>query len=146
MVVATAEEAEFTEDTFDFITFGASLEHLFHPGLILRNAARWLKPDGLIHAEVPSSRWLVGRMINAFYRLSGTSFVTNLSPMHAPFHMYEFSVEAFRRHGALHRLDIESHRVEVCKTQLPRIFDPLLKPSMKATNTGLQLVVWLKRC
>ena len=146
IVVATAEEAEFGENTFDFITFGASLEHLFHPGLVLRKAARWLKPNGLIHAEVPSSRWLVGRMINTFYRLSATSFVTNLSPMHTPFHLYEFSVEAFRRHAALHRLEVESHRIEVCETQLPRIFDPLLKPLMRVTNTGLQLVVWLKRC
>ena len=145
IVVATAEEAEFPENTFDFITFGASLEHLFHPGLVLRKAARWLKPTGLIHAEVPSSRWLVGRMINVFYRLSATSFVTNLSPMHTPFHLYEFSVGAFRRHGAMHGLEIESHRIEVCETQLPRIFDPLLKPWMRITNTGLQLVIWLKR-
>ena len=146
MVVATAEDTEFPENTFDFITLGASLEHLLHPGPILRKAAQWLKRDGLIHAEVPSSHWLVGRMINAFYRLTATSFVTNLSPMHAPFHMYEFSVEAFRRHGVLHGLEIESHDVEVCETQLPRVFDPFLKLPMRVTNTGLQLVVWLRRC
>ena len=57
------EEASFPPDSFDFVTFGAVLEHLLAPGDAIKRALLWLRPGGLIHAEVPSSRWLVGRLL-----------------------------------------------------------------------------------
>jgi hypothetical protein len=60
----------------------------------------WLAPNGQIYAEVPSARWLIGRMLNLAYRVRGIDYVTNLSPMHSPYHLYEFELKSFQRHGA----------------------------------------------
>lgn len=77
--LAVVEEAEFPDASFDFITFGAVLEHLFDPSEAIARSLAWLKPDGVIHIEVPSSDHLVSKIINLYYRLIGTNFVTNIS-------------------------------------------------------------------
>jgi SAM-dependent methyltransferase len=82
--LAAMEDAEFEAGGFDFVTFGAVLEHLYDPDAALAKAMRWLRSGGVAHAEIPNSRHLVGRLINAYYRLLGTGFVTNISPMHVP--------------------------------------------------------------
>ena len=56
-------------ESFDFISFGAVLEHLYDPDFAISRALQWLKPDGLIHLEVPSANWLVRRSVNAYFRL-----------------------------------------------------------------------------
>ncbi|MFM7710552.1 MAG: class I SAM-dependent methyltransferase [Ferruginibacter sp.] len=139
------ENAYFPENHFDFITFGAILEHLYDPSSVLLNAVKWLKPGGIIHVEVPSSHWLIGSMINLYYRLTGTGFVTNLSPMHVPFHLYEFGIDSFRRNGEMIGYSIVLHEYYVCNTYLPKIFDYLLKSYMRKTSRGMQLCVWLRK-
>jgi 2-polyprenyl-3-methyl-5-hydroxy-6-metoxy-1,4-benzoquinol methylase len=137
--LATIEEAEFPPASFDFITFGAVLEHLQEPRAAIDKAMKWLKPGGIIHAEVPNARWLIARLVNLYYRLIGTRYVTNLSPMHPPFHLYEFTPRSFKRYRVV------KHRVDVCTvvhcTRLPR---PLMWLLMKATGTGMQLTVYLR--
>ena len=41
----------------------------------------------------------MSRALNAVYRLQGLDYVTNLSPMHPPFHLYEFTAASFRRYA-----------------------------------------------
>ena len=60
--LATVESAEFAPESFDFIAFGAVLEHVYRPSQAIDRAMRWLRPGGIIQAEVPSSRWLVARL------------------------------------------------------------------------------------
>jgi 2-polyprenyl-3-methyl-5-hydroxy-6-metoxy-1,4-benzoquinol methylase len=43
----------FPEAHFDFITFGAVLEHLYDPSMSIHKAMSWLKPSGIMHIEVP---------------------------------------------------------------------------------------------
>ena len=50
------EDISFEENQFDFITFGAVFEHLYEPAKCLEKAMKWLKPNGVIHIEVPSSK------------------------------------------------------------------------------------------
>jgi len=52
----------------------------------------WLKTDGIMHIEVPSSDWLIARLLNFYYKIRGLDYVTNISPMHEPFHLYEFAL------------------------------------------------------
>jgi SAM-dependent methyltransferase len=139
------EEAEYPESTFDFITFSAVLEHLYDPSASIAKAMRWLRPGGLVHVEVPSSRWLVHRLINTAYRLQGTGFVANISPMHPPYHLYEFDVKSFRSNGAATGYGIAFSEHMVCATYMPRILDPVLVPLMKARGTGMQLSIWLAK-
>jgi len=145
LLCASLEEAEYPTESFDFITFGVVLEHLYRPGAGIEKALRWLRPGGLIHIEVPSSRWLIHRLVNAYYRMRGTDYVANLSPMHQPFHLYEFSLESFQAHGRKAGYEVAFHEQYVCDTYMPHWMDRILRPIMRSTNTGMQLCVWLRK-
>lgn len=139
------EEVDFPPGHFDFITFGAVLEHLYDPDAALRRALGWLSPGGLVHIEVPSSDWLIHRLINRYYRLRGSDYCGNLSPMHEPYHLYEFTLASFRRHGARAGYAVAHHEHYVCTTYLPPVIDPIARRWMKRTGTGMQLCVWLRK-
>lgn len=139
------EEAEFEKEKFDFITFGAVLEHLYEPGKALEKALEWLKPGGIIHLEVPSAHWFTNKFINRVYRFKGLDYVANLSPMHEPYHLYEFGLKSFQRHAEQHHYTIQDYHYIVCDTFLPKAFDFVLKPYMKRTNKGMQLAILLKK-
>jgi 2-polyprenyl-3-methyl-5-hydroxy-6-metoxy-1,4-benzoquinol methylase len=139
------ENINYPEDHFDFITFGAVLEHLYDPSEAIAAALRCLKPNGIVHIEVPSSKWLVGRIINLYYHITLSGFTGNISPMHVPFHMYEFALESFQLNSSRLGYSIAHHEYYVCETTLPRSFDFILKPIMKKSNTGMQLCVWLRK-
>ncbi len=139
------ENIEYPENYFDFISFGAVLEHLYNPSTSILKALKWVKPNGIIHIEVPSSDWLIGKFINLFYKLNRTDYVTNLSPMHEPFHLYEFGLKSFQEHAKKNEYELAFYEYYVCPTGMPKIIDNALKPFMKWTNTGMQLCVWLRK-
>ena len=143
--VGGIEENDYPTQSFDFIAFGAVLEHVYDPSAAILKALGWLKAGGLIFIEVPSSRWLISKMFNAFYRLIGTDYVTNISPMHSPFHLYEFDRPSFSKHARHHGYGIAHMQTVVAETMLPKRFDPLLKPIMERGKTGMQLEVWLRK-
>lgn len=139
------EEIDYPENHFDFISFGVVLEHLYDPSASIIKALKWLKPNGIIHIEAPSSDWLVPKLINLFYKLRLTDYVGNLSPMHTPYHLYEFGLKSFQNHSEKYKYEIAFHEYYVCNTYMPRLADFILKPYMKWTNTGMQLCVWLRK-
>ena len=140
------EDLDYDSESFDFITFGAVVEHLYNPKECIEKAMKWLKPNGIIHIEVPSSNWLISAIINKYYRLIGTNYVTNLSPMHAPFHLYEFDLKSFEYLGNEIGFNIAKHHFSVCEIFfLPKFLHPLLNWYMKRTNRGMQLTVYLKK-
>lgn len=139
------EDISYDDEIFDFITFGAVLEHLYDPNFCLSKAMKWLKPKGLIHIEVPSSNWLINHLANLYYKLKNSDYVANISPMHSPYHLYEFSLESFLRNSALNGYFVEFHQYYVCQTYMPKPFDKVLKNYMRATEKGMQLEVWLRK-
>lgn len=139
------EKMEYEPESFDLVVFSAVLEHVYDPSASITKALSWLKPGGLIHIEVPSSRWLISKVFNAYYRLIGTDYVTNISPMHPPFHLYEFGESSFRRHARRFGYQIAKLDPWVAETMLPKKFDPILKPIMERTKTGMQLDVWMRK-
>lgn len=139
------EELEYPDNEFDFISFGVVLEHLYAPSEAIKKALKWLKPGGIIHIEVPSSDWLVNKLVNIFYKFKMTDYVGNLSPMHEPYHLYEFSIESFKKNSNANNYEIAFHEYFVCKTFLPKFMDPIIKPYMRKTNQGMQLCVWLRK-
>jgi ubiquinone/menaquinone biosynthesis C-methylase UbiE len=147
LTLNTLEDADYPNSYFDFITFGAVLEHLHDPDASLKKALSWLKPGGYIHIEVPSAKWLISKLYNFYYKwIRMTNFVTNTSPMHAPFHHFEFTKDSFRKNAGFNNYSIAYCNVEVCETTLPvKHFDPFLKRYMKASGTGLQLIIFLKK-
>lgn len=139
------EEADYPTDHFGFISFGAVFEHLYFPGRVLEKVLQWHKPGGLVHLEVPSTNWLTNKIVNFAYRIQGLDYVANLSPMHQPYHLCEFSPESFDAHGTQHGYQVAYKRYYVCTTYLPTVLDPILKPIMARTHTGMQLCVWLRK-
>jgi SAM-dependent methyltransferase len=140
------ENVDYPDALFDFITYGAVFEHLYHPAKSLAKTLNWLKPNGIIHIEVPSSKWLLAKLINCFYRLRGTNYVTNLSPMHVPFHLYEFDLKSFELAGDRLGYSLIHHRYEVCDlAPVPRFLHPVFRKIMKKTGSGMQLTVYLKK-
>lgn len=141
------EDAEFREGSFDFVTFGAVLEHVYDPAGAIQRTIKWLRPGGIWQAEVPSSDHLVSRLINAYFRARGTSYVTNLSPMHPPFHIHEFTLASFEKLAARTKgFEIAERYYDVATIyHLPRIMHPVLRRVMERTDTGMQLTVWLRR-
>jgi hypothetical protein len=107
----------------------------------------WLKPGGILFIEVPSSNYLVTKLLNLYYKLTGSDYVSNISPMHQPFHLYEFLKSTFEAHSALHNnLYSIAHCVyEPCTAYMPGIVDKLFKWYMKQTNTGMQLCIYLRK-
>ena len=146
ITMATIEEAELPESTFDFVTFGAVLEHLFSPFHALERALSWVKPGGIVHAEVPSSRWLIERFVNTYYRLRGTNYVTFLSPMHPPFHLFQFGLRSFKMAGERLGFSTAFHEHLVCSVyHVPKVLHPPFRWLMNRTSTGMQLAVYLRR-
>jgi len=140
------ENIEYPKDSFDFITFGAVLEHLYDPSAAIKKAMNWLKPGGLVHIEVPSSKYLIPRIFNFYFRLRGTNYVNNISPMHRPFHLFEFDIDSFKINGANNSYEIAYHEYYVCNIYfIPGLFHPFFKWYMSKTNTGMQLAVWLRK-
>ena len=142
---ATIEDVEYPNNFFDFVAFGAVLEHLYDPSDSIRKALKWTKRGGVVQIEVPSSGWLINKIANLFYKIIGTDYVANLSPMHTPFHLHEFSLKSFEENARINNYEIAHHEYYVCDTYLPKIFDPILTPYMKWTNKGMQLCVWLRK-
>ena len=139
------EDVEYKEDFFDFISFAAVLEHLYDPSGAILKALKWLKPGGIIHIEVPSSNWLIAKLANMYYRIIGTDYVANLSPMHKPYHLYEFGLKSFKEHAKRHGYEIAFYEYYVARTFMPKFVDYFIRPIMKWTNTGMQLCVWLRK-
>jgi hypothetical protein len=144
LALATVETANYEPGMFDFVTFGAVLEHLADPAGIIERVMGWLAPGGLIHAEVPSSDWLTSRIVNRTYRLQGLDYVTNLSPMHPPYHLYEFTLRSFEKNGAQ-----AGYEVAFLRRMTGRdVFLPgpasAWRWLMSKTGTEMQLEVWLR--
>jgi 2-polyprenyl-3-methyl-5-hydroxy-6-metoxy-1,4-benzoquinol methylase len=140
------EEMDYEANSFDFITFGAVLEHFYDADKAIAKAMKWLKPEGLLHIEVPSSRYLIGKLINFYFRLIGTNYVVNISPMHTPFHMYEFGLKSFKENQKKNNFTIAHYQYYVGQFDgMPRILNPFLNWYMTRTNTGMQLTIWLKK-
>ena len=139
------EDADFPENNFDFITFGAVLEHLYDPNLSIKKALSWLKPGGIIAIEVPNSNWFFAKLFNLVYKVSRKDYVTNLSPMHEPFHLYEFTPESFKENAELNGYEVARIENWVGEVYGPKYLKKYIKKYMVKSGQGMQLMVGLRK-
>ena len=72
--------------------------------------------------------------------------MTNLSPMHSPFHLFEFSMQSFNSLGVKLGYKVVESSYDVGTVYyIPSVFHKIIKYFMKITNTGNQLTVYLKK-
>lgn len=141
------ENAVLPQDFYDFITFGAVLEHLRDPYQALYKARQALRPGGIIHAEVPNTEWLIAKIVDAIYRSKLTHYTTHLSPLHPPFHLYEFSGRSIYALANRLQLKIASIEYMVCgqSPDIPKLIQKVLASIMKSTNSGMQISVFVQK-
>ncbi len=145
LTLNSIENADLPNNYYDFITFGAVLEHLYDPSESIAKAMNWLKPGGVMQIEVPSSDWLINKILNTYYRIRGLDYVANISPMHEPFHLYEFSLKSFQKNAKRNNYTILHSEYYVAQTYMPKILNTILVPYMRYTNMGMQLCIWLTK-
>lgn len=134
------------EGGFDFITFGAVLEHLPYPGEALERASKLLSSGGLIHLEVPNARWIVSDVIDFFYRISGLRLTTKTSPLHSPYHLYEFTEKSFA--CLSERCGLEVVKCKSFVSAVPHFPAPirsLLRLAMNCSGRYMQLEIWMRK-
>lgn len=140
------EDTDLPDNMFDLVWFSSVLEHLVSPAAALRTACRIVKPGGIIHVGVPSSSAFMSRILNFYYRLSGTTYVTNISPMHPPFHLYEFTHKSFIANGERLGYDVARYQYWAWEQfNVPASIQPLLRRFLLATNLGDGLIVSLRK-
>lgn len=145
IVLSPIENAKFPENHFDYINMGAVLEHLASPSDCLKQALHWVKPGGKIEIEVPNAEWTVNKLFNLFYKLTLQPFVANISPMHSPYHLFEFNLKSFKLNGELNKYKIIHHHYYVGPTYLPSLLNKPFYYFMKGTKTGMQLIVVIEK-
>jgi 2-polyprenyl-3-methyl-5-hydroxy-6-metoxy-1,4-benzoquinol methylase len=139
------EEHTLPDKEYDLITCPNVIEHLSDPGGSILKCLDSLKKGGLLYICVPSSRWVKTAMINLFYKVTASGYVTNTSPMHPPFHLYEFTKKSFIQHAKQNDYRIEI--IEIKPDPLVRI--PVVKKVFEVlTNfldNGLQMDIWIRK-
>lgn len=143
--LCSIEDSDFSSNSFNVILMSAVLEHIYEPAAALTKAISWLKPGGLLFVEVPSSKWLLSRLANFFYKIRFIDYVTNLSPMHEPYHLYEFTKKTFDIHSVNNDYEVIACRNNVCETFLPPLFDVIARKIMKISGTGMEIALWLRK-
>jgi SAM-dependent methyltransferase len=146
IALAGIDEAEFAPGGYDFVSFGAVLEHLYDPAKSLEKVLRWVRPGGIVYCDVPNADYLMSRVVNAFFALQRANLVTHLSPMHSPFHLYEFSRRSFERHGRRAGYELAQVNYEVGTVRdVPAFTRPLFRTIMRITNSGLMMHLALRK-
>lgn len=127
---------------------GAVLEHLYDPSESIKKALNWLKPRGIIYIGVPSSNYLIAKMVNFYYKIIGANYVNNISPMHKPFHLFEFSYKSFMEHSKEADYEIALHKSCVWTNPImPRmkIICTPLDWYMEKSNSSVGLSLYLRK-
>jgi SAM-dependent methyltransferase len=119
--VASVEEAQSLDGNqkYDVVLLAAILEHLYDPAACLSRVRRCLADDGLVFIDVPNECSLWSRTGNAYFRLRGRDWATNLSPTFPPFHVVGFCPTSLRRMLLSCGFSVESLRSERWSNALP---------------------------
>jgi SAM-dependent methyltransferase len=117
--VARVEEARSLDEEYDVVLLSAILEHLYDPVSCLRRVRGCLADDGIVFIDVPNECSLWTRTGNAYFRLRGRDWATNLSPTFPPFHVVGFCPTSLRSILLRCGFSVESLRTERWNNALP---------------------------
>jgi SAM-dependent methyltransferase len=141
----STEDATFPEAQFDLIIFSAVFEHLYDPNQALVNALKWLKPGGIVYIGVPSNRIFIQLLANLYYKLKGLDYVSNISPMHAPFHLYEFDLRSFKKNSVINNYSLEHFEFWTTQDYVFKKSSSLIRKMIKLIKADMNLTIWLRK-
>jgi 2-polyprenyl-3-methyl-5-hydroxy-6-metoxy-1,4-benzoquinol methylase len=145
LLCTSIEGAKLPEEFFDYIHFTAVLEHVYDPNAAIKKVLTWLKKDGILQIDVPHSKWLMAKLLNLYYKITFSDYVTNLSPMHKPYHLYEFALQSFEANGKINDYSVEAGYYSAVERILPKHLRWVFKNLMTVTNTEMEISVWIKK-
>jgi SAM-dependent methyltransferase len=106
-------EALFPSCSFDVVTLGAVLEHVYRPVELLGEITRVLAPGGIVWFEVPNDGSLYCSFAERYAKFQHAEWSAHLSPTFEPYHVQGFTIrsacEALKRVG-LNPIDIRTLR------------------------------------
>jgi len=79
-VTSYLEELPFEDDEFDLVVLNFVLEHTVHPGKVLREINRVLKPNGVFYFSIPDCTALEDRLFRFAYKLTHPAALTRPLP------------------------------------------------------------------
>jgi 2-polyprenyl-3-methyl-5-hydroxy-6-metoxy-1,4-benzoquinol methylase len=139
------EEAEFTEEKFDFI-FLEPLNHFNDPHVAIQKTLGWLKPNGYLHLEVSNSRWLYKSILRFIYTITLKKTVPYTSPLKKPFHACEYSKKTFEIYCRLNNLKISYLVSYPCQTNIKiKWLDRLVRYIMVKFYCGMEISVIIRK-
>jgi 2-polyprenyl-3-methyl-5-hydroxy-6-metoxy-1,4-benzoquinol methylase len=103
-----AEYAASAGRTFDAISLGAVIEHVYDPDAMIAAAAALTRPGAVLYLDTPNEPNFVTAVGNAAHRVVGNPSVYNLSPTWSPFHVFGFNERSLRLLLGKHGFRIES--------------------------------------
>jgi 2-polyprenyl-3-methyl-5-hydroxy-6-metoxy-1,4-benzoquinol methylase len=139
------EDQKLKDNEYDLITCPNVIEHVYDPGKNILKCIKALKTGGLLYICVPSSNWLKTAIINFFYKLTLSGYVTNTSPMHPPFHLHEFTKKAFYEHANKNQYEVELIRIFPDSIINFPIIKNIFMFYTKLLGKGLRMDVWIRK-
>lgn len=139
------EQAEFTEESFDFIFF-EPLNHMARPHEAIKKVLTWLKPGAYLHLQVVNSSWLYKQVLQLFYKTTLRKHVAYTSLFREPFNVCEYSVKSFKVYCEQNNLDLCQVNSYPCDTFIPfKIPHKMMSYYMWRFNQGMELSLVLKK-
>lgn len=131
---------------FDLVVFMAVFEHLTDPIGDLSRATELVRPGGRICVlNVPNAAFLRTRLVNLALRMAMTPYVVNGSPLHPPFHLWEFRESTFVKLAQRLSLHIRYLRTTTSRNfSRPAVFH-LMEPLIAKLRIGEIIRVVLEK-
>jgi SAM-dependent methyltransferase len=134
VVEARLEDRGFAEESFDVVTMGAVLEHVFNPVELLSEINRVLRPGGMLWLDVPNEAGAFYWLGNMYQRLRGRDWVVNLSPTFPPYHVFGFTPRSLSALISLTGFDLVKFKtyattavIETRESPVPSYIRPIVR-------------------
>jgi SAM-dependent methyltransferase len=119
VVAKPLHEARYPDSSFDVVTLGAVLEHVYRPVELLGEIARVLTPGGLVWFEVPNEGSLYCYFAERYTKLQHAQWSGRLSPTFEPYHVQGFTIRSACL--ALQRVSLDPIDVRTLRGSVPPV-------------------------
>jgi SAM-dependent methyltransferase len=127
--LGTFDDVRFPAASFDVVTMGGVIEHLYDPLATLEEIYRILKPGGLLWFDAPNENGLFARLGNLYMKALGRDWVVNLAPTFPPYHVQGFGPRSLRR--IMKRAGFRIERLRVWGGMFPQKGSPSLRKRLE---------------
>lgn len=149
---ARLEDQVFSDGSFDVVTLGAVLEHLFNPVDVLTEINRILRQGGLLWLDVPNEAGAYFRLGNAYHRIRGRDWVVNLSPTFPPYHVFGYGPRSVRSLANRTGFDVAEFKtyatsavIKTSQSPVPPLMQPIISGLLRISEmmgAGTYMDVW----